>query len=357
MHAKGPSRSRCAGLARAGRIGLALALLGLAGCVHAPVAPRPVPPPPLPVPKPLPPPPAPAPPPEPPPPPPEAAIPAEVIFAIQARLDRDNCSAGGLDGRWGPKSEKALAAWQKKHRKPVTGTIDEAVITALGDTNGLYTAYTVTAEDHAALTPWPASWLARAELDHLGHETIEERVAEQFHLTRVALRRLNPGAPWPNPPAGTALTVPDVRAPPLPPLSRIEIRLEQRTLRAYGTNGQLVAHFPCSIAADKAKRPEGETLRVAVWAADPEYTFDPELFTEDPEAAAIGKRLRIPPGPNNPVGLAWIGLDRPGYGIHGSPRPEEISRTESHGCFRLTNWDALKLLRAIRADLPVAVLP
>ena len=336
---------------------LALPLL-ISGCVRLPVAPVPPPPP---APAPLPPPPAPLPPPpvvQPvPPPPADPEFPAEVLFAIQTRLDRDNCSPGGIDGRWGAKSEKALAAWQKKHGRPVTGQIDDAVIAALGDTNGVMTTYTVTAEDHAALTPFPSSWVARSEQERLGYETIEELVAEKFHVFRASLRRLNPAAVWPDPPAGTVVAVPDVQTRALPPLSKLEIRLEQRTLRAYGTNGQLVAHFPCSIAADKAKRPAGETLHVAVWAAEPEYTFDPELFAEDPEAAAIGKRLRIPPGPNNPVGLAWIGLDRPGYGLHGSPAPEDISKTESHGCFRLTNWDALKLLRAIRAGLPVAVRP
>jgi lipoprotein-anchoring transpeptidase ErfK/SrfK len=148
-----------------------------------------------------------------------------------------------------------------------------------------------------------------------------------------------------------------VKSKDLPPLSRIEIRLEQKTLRAYDADGRLAAQFPCSIAADKTKRPVGETLRVVVWASHPEYTFDPELFAEDPAAVAIGKKLRIPPGPNNPVGLAWIGLDRPGYGIHGTPSPEDISKTESHGCFRMTNWDALKLVHAVRADLPVVVLP
>ena len=340
-----------------GRAGLALLALALTGCVRLPVAP--VPPPPPPAPAPLPPPPAPPPPVVQPVPVPPAGpeFPAEVLFAIQTRLDRDNCSPGGIDGRWGAKSEKALAAWQKKHGRPVTGRIDDAVIAALGGTNGIMTTCAVTAGDHAALTPFPSSWVARSEQERLGYETIEELLAEKFHIFRATLRRLNPEAAWPDPPAGTVVAVPDVQARALPPLSKLEIRLEQRTLRAYGTNGQLVAHFPCSIAADKAKRPAGETLHVAVWAAEPEYTFDPELFAEDPEAAAIGKRLRIPPGPNNPVGLAWIGLDRPGYGIHGSPAPEDISKTESHGCFRLTNWDATKLLRAIRADLPVAVLP
>ncbi|MGD9612511.1 MAG: L,D-transpeptidase family protein [Kiritimatiellia bacterium] len=329
-------------------------LLGLAGCVHVPVEPRPRPapapqPPPAPVAQPRPPPavaPAGAP-----------AVAVDVAFAIQVRLDRESFSPGGIDGRWGAKSEKALAAWQKKHKQTVAGKIDDAVVAALGDTNGVMAAYVVTAADHAALTPCPSSWLERSRLERMGHATIEEMLAEKFHVYRAALRRLNPDAAWPDPPAGTVVAVPLVQSKPLPPLSKIEIRLEQRTLRAYGTNGQLVAHFPCSIAADKAKRPAGETLRVVLWAENPDYTFDPELFAEDPEAAAIGKRLRIPPGPNNPVGLAWIGLDRPGYGIHGSPAPEEISQTESHGCFRLTNWDALKLVRAVRKDLPVVVLP
>ena len=295
--------------------------------------------------------------PPPPTPPAEPQIPVDVVFAVQVRLDRENFSSGGADGRWGSKSEKALSAWQKKNHKPVTGQLDDAVIAALGATNDVLTITTVTAADHAALTPFPHSWLARSEQESMGYASIEEMLAEKFHVFRSTLRRLNPGVAWPDPPAGTVVTVPNVKSKDLPPLSKIEIRLEQKTLRAYDAEGHLVAQFPCSIAADKTKRPVGETLRVVVWASSPEYTFDPDLFAEDPEAAAIGKKLRIPPGPNNPVGMAWIGLDRPGYGIHGTPSPEDISKTESHGCFRMTNWDALKLVHAVHADLPVVVLP
>lgn len=343
-----------------------LPLFLLAGCVYLPTEPVSTPiPPPAPKPpasQPLPPPPVPQPLPPPvvqPPavPPAKPEIPLAVLFAIQARLDAANCSPGGLDGRWGAKSKNALAAWQRINGLPATGQLDESVLTALGNTNDVYSTYVVSAQDHAALTPYPASWVARSEQTRMGYASIEELVAEQFHLYRATLRQLNPAVAWPNPPPGTAVVVPALSAKPLPALSRIEIRLGHKTLRAYGTNGQLVAHFPCSIAADKAKRPAGETLRVALWAVEPDYTFDPALFAEDPQAAAIGKKLRIPPGPNNPVGLAWIGLDRPGYGIHGSPAPEDISKTESHGCFRLTNWDALKLVRAMRAGLPVVVLP
>jgi lipoprotein-anchoring transpeptidase ErfK/SrfK len=90
---------------------------------------------------------------------------------------------------------------------------------------------------------------------------------------------------------------------------------------------------------------------------DPNYTFDPAVFPESEEARNLGRKLIIPPGPNNPVGVAWIGLDRPGYGIHGTPNPEQVGRTESHGCFRLANWDARALLGLVRVGLPVVVEP
>lgn len=278
-------------------------------------------------------------------------------MAIQTRLDRDNCSPGGIDGRWGTKSRNALIAWQLKHDQPPTGEINADILQRLGATNDLMTTCMVTAADHAALTPTPTSWLERSRMERLGFATIEEKMAETYHLYRAALRELNPRAPWPNPPPGIHLVVPNVRARPLPALSRIDIHVSKKYLRAYDSEGRLAAHFPCSIAADPRKRPVGDTLHVTVWAENPDYTFDPELFANDPESATIGKRLRIPPGPNNPVGVAWIGLDRPGFGIHGSPSPEEISRTESLGCFRLTNWDAAKLVRAVHAGLPVRVLP
>ena len=98
-------------------------------------------------------------------------------------------------------------------------------------------------------------------------------------------------------------------------------------------------------------------LRVVVVIPDPDYTWDPAVFTESPEAKELGRRLIIPPGPNNPVGLAWIGLDRPGYGMHGTPEPEKVGRTESHGCFRLANWDAVALLGLAKVGLPVLVEP
>jgi lipoprotein-anchoring transpeptidase ErfK/SrfK len=117
-----------------------------------------------------------------------------------------------------------------------------------------------------------------------------------------------------------------------------------------------LAHFPCSIAAKVEKRPEGK-LRIINFAANPNYTFDPAMFPESPEARTLKDKLTIQPGPNNPVGTAWIGLDRPGYGIHGTPKPEKIGRTESHGCFRLANWDASHLLKLVTRETVVIVEP
>ena len=136
----------------------------------------------------------------------------------------------------------------------------------------------------------------------------------------------------------------------------ILISLAQRHLEAFDANTNLLAHFPCSIAAKFEKRPVGE-LHVTAIAPNPDYTFNPEVFPESEEARQLKTKLIIPPGPNNPVGTAWISLDRPGYGMHGTPNPEQVGRTESHGCFRLANWNAEYLIKLVWVGMPVTVAP
>ena len=286
------------------------------------------------------------------------------IRAIQIRLDRALFSPGGIDGRWGRKTSLALADWQTANNLPPTGQPDPETLRLLRADNpadpDLYTSRTITAADHAALRPFPDSWLDRSKLDTLAFSTIQEAIAEEFHLFQTALPELNPSigpcGAWPNPAPGTTLVVPNVRRSRPPPAARLEISLSEKAVRLYDASDRLRARFPCSIAADKTKRPAGQTLHVTRCADHPEYTFRPELYADDPNAAGITHNLRIPPGPNNPVGLAWIGLDLPGYGIHGTPVPEKISHTESHGCFRLTNWDAQTLLLSVSPSLPVRIL-
>jgi lipoprotein-anchoring transpeptidase ErfK/SrfK len=130
-------------------------------------------------------------------------------------------------------------------------------------------------------------------------------------------------------------------------------------LEAFDAADNVIAHFPVSIGATAEKQPAGE-LHITTAAADPNFTFDPAVFPESPEARELreqGRKLILPPGPNNPVGIAWIGLDRPGYGIHGTPSPERVGRAESHGCFRLANWDARTLLSIVRVGIPVQIEP
>jgi lipoprotein-anchoring transpeptidase ErfK/SrfK len=135
----------------------------------------------------------------------------------------------------------------------------------------------------------------------------------------------------------------------------IKIHLASKTLTAFDSDTNVIVHFPCSIAKRVEKRPVGE-LHVAVVVPNPDYTFNPANFPESAEAQKLGRILMLPPGPNNPVGKAWIGLDKPGYGIHGTPKPEEVGRTESHGCFRLANWNAEYLLRLVTVGTPVYVV-
>jgi lipoprotein-anchoring transpeptidase ErfK/SrfK len=245
----------------------------------------------------------------------------------------------------------ALEAWQEATGEPVTGVATDEVMAKLAPAEPL-TNYTVTREDHEELTAVPASWRKRSEMPRLGYETILELVGERFHVSPACLRRLNPGAAWPDPPPGAALVAPDIAPASRLQAARLEIDLERKFVRAYDAQGKLMAHFPCSIARLEEKRPQGETTVVNA-AEDPVYTFDPALFAEDPEAREIAGKLIIQAGPNNPVGVAWVGLELPGYGIHGTPWPEEIGKTESHGCIRLANWNARKLARMVRQGTPV----
>jgi lipoprotein-anchoring transpeptidase ErfK/SrfK len=176
-------------------------------------------------------------------------------------------------------------------------------------------------------------------------------LAEKGHLSQRALQRLNPDAAWPNPPAGTEIVLPDCSHEKLQRAGSIRITLGRTEIAVYNTDGDLIALFPCSIARDKSHRPDG-VLTVRTVAPNPNYTYDPQLFAPGGENTV---KLIIPPGPNNPVGLAWIGLSLQGYGIHGTPIPENIGRAESKGCFRLANWNAVKLLQMVEAGTPILV--
>ena len=176
----------------------------------------------------------------------------------------------------------------------------------------------------------------------------------KFHCSPQFVQTLNPNEK--NVQIGSVLTVPNLEPEfPLPKAGRIVILLNETTLLVYDRKGKICACFPCSIAADKNKRPNG-LLTVVTGALNPNYTFNPDVLKEVAARENITSRMIIPPGPRNPVGLAWITLSLPGYGIHGTPDPMDISRTGSHGCFRLANWNAIKLYKMVTRGVPVDVM-
>jgi lipoprotein-anchoring transpeptidase ErfK/SrfK len=282
--------------------------------------------------------------------------PVQNPFEAQVALVSLGISPGSLDGALGSQTRAAIAAFQKNEGLPVTGALDPLTRTNLLLDESPYTTYTVTTNDLARLQPLATTWLGKSQQTALDYETILELVAERTYSHPSLIRRLNPAINWTNLPAGTVLSVPKVSYPDDPAKAAwVTIHLNSKVLEAFDAQTNLLAHFPCSIAKRVEKRPVG-LLHVVVVAPHPNYTFDPDVFPESAEAKQLGRKLVLPPGPNNPVGVAWIGLDRPGYGIHGTPAPEAVGRTESHGCFRLANWNAEYLLRLITIGTPVYVV-
>jgi len=263
-------------------------------------------------------------------------------------------SSGSIDGVGGAQTAAALRAFQLQQGLEQTGWLDRNTRRALMLKRPPWVSYRVGPEDLLRLGPVPDTWVAKSQVAGLEHETLLERLAERFQSHPALLRKLNPTVDWNRPAEGLELTVPSLPPVPARRAGLIRISLPGRFLRVFDTGGQLIAHFPCSIARRVEKRPVGD-LQVVVTVPNPDYTWDPEVFPESPESRTVGRKLRIPPGPNNPVGVAWIGLNRSGYGIHGTPRPEEVGRTESHGCFRLANWNAELLRRMAWPGLTVRV--
>jgi len=281
--------------------------------------------------------------------------PARDVFEAQVALARRGISPGSIDGALGSQTRRAISVFQAVENLPQTGQLDADTRAKLMLDSPDFTNYVVSTNDLAHLQPLGKTWLAKSQQTALDYETELELVAEVSHSHPELIRQLNPNVNWPTPAAGTVVKIPDVAYPvPADKAAFAVIHLDEKFLEAFDEQTNLLVHFPCSIAAHVEKRPVGE-LHVTVIAPNPNYTFDPALFPESPEAQQSNQKLVLPPGPNNPVGIAWIGLDKTGYGIHGTPSPELVGRTESHGCFRLANWDAEYFSKIVWVGMPVEV--
>jgi lipoprotein-anchoring transpeptidase ErfK/SrfK len=270
---------------------------------------------------------------------------------LQIALDRSGFSAGIIDGNAGLKTTAALAEFKKARGLSGAG-LDEATRKALGvNPAGAVVVYAVTMADIDQVGPLPKGWVEKSVAPRLPYPSLDQALAEKFHCSRGLLTRLNPGCNVARLKPGQTLRVPNVAGNGWSAQAgRVDVDLGNKRIRMYDGAGRQIGGFYCSIAASKAKLPPSPTTSVAVVAPRPSYTFDPKKW---PEVKGIDQKLLIPPGPRNPVGMCWVGLGLSGYGIHGTPTPEMIGKTGSHGCIRLTNWDAMRLGKMVTVGTAV----
>ena len=250
-----------------------------------------------------------------------------LIFRTQALLNWHGHSVGPVTGVMNKNTIKAMQIFQQKHNLPVTTTLNAATWAALTHNQTLnqqpvFVNYQLTAKDLK---------ITKAPKD-MQYKTAREAVAEKFHMSQTLLGRLNPNTPLK---AGNVITVYNPYQPNMTEVTKVVTDKQKNILYAYAANGELVASYPTTVGSNYTPSPSG-TLKVKNRVFNPTYNAD---FSS--------KEKWLPPGPNNPVGPVWIGLSKRGFGIHGSPEPELISAQKSHGCVRLTNWDALSLYGTI----------
>jgi lipoprotein-anchoring transpeptidase ErfK/SrfK len=274
------------------------------------------------------------------------------ILRAQVLLERARFAPGEIDGQAGSNLARAVRGYQAAHGLGVDGTIGAKTRAALNaDTAPILVAYTLTAEDLAGpYAKIPEDMQAKAALKSMGYESLREALGERFHASPALLDRLNPGADFGT--AGTVLQVPNVaNLPALPKAARLVVDKSDSTVSLLDAGNKVLAQFPASSGSSHDPLPIGEWKIQAV-AQDPTFHYNPELFWDaDPSHA----KATIAPGPNNPVGVAWIDLSKPHYGIHGTAVPASIGKSQSHGCVRLSNWDVAAVAAAVDASVPVVM--
>ena len=282
---------------------------------------------------------------------PAVALPPDTDVAdLQVLLDRKGASPGVIDGRLGSNVDKALAALREITGLHLEATYTEAINEALAESGGdAFVSYTITPEDAAGpfVASVPADYSHKAKLDHLSFTSVPEMLGERFHMDEAFLKALNPDAEFGRP--GTVVKVANIGANIKKPVDRLVADKARKQLRAYDASGNLVVAYPATIGSSDTPSPSG-THEVARIAINPEYTYNPKVNFKQGDNDQV---LTIPPGPNGPVGSVWIALSKPTYGIHGTPDPSKIGKTESHGCVRLTNWDAAELARLVKPGVSV----
>ncbi len=306
---------------------------------------------------------------------------------LQVVLDRLGFSPGVVDGKMGISTVNALRGFQTANELQVSGELDAPTTAALRQWQRIAATRLVTVPASyadATFVPIPEKASERAKLAAMGYESILEKLAERFHTTPEVLKALNPNAAFAAPvadadnavpaviAAGTSLRVPNVGADAIvaadvtnvgwlatltslgvgtgqPDAERIEVSKKAGTMKVFDAGGKLIALFTVTTGSEHDPLPIG-SWKVKGVGRNPDYAFNPALLRDVP--ASEGKH-RLPPGPNSPVGVVWIDLNKEHYGLHGTPEPQAIGRSESNGCVRLTNWDAARLAQMVSVGTKV----
>ena len=281
-----------------------------------------------------------------------AGKPSPLLIKVEVLLDRAHFSPGVIDGRPGGNLTNAISAYARTHGlSDPKGAVTEPLLSALTaqDRGAITQTYQITPGDEAGpfIGKVPVGFVEQSKLPALGYTDPAQELSEKFHMSTGLLKALNPGADFTK--AGTTIIVVQPGVSPLPKVARVEVDKAANQVRALDGAGKILAAFPATVGSTERPAPSGEWAVKAV-APHPDYTYDPKKLTFGPASKGV---LTIKPGPNNPVGSTWIALTKESYGIHGTPDPSLIGKVASHGCVRLTNWDAAMLGKAVTKGTPV----